>query len=211
MSMLALNGVPVIAGYIMIPDEGPWTANLTISTESIGKAAVLESEGGLRMQGSIVSSGDFSGRTKTKIVGGAGNLSMPLPAKHYSQVSAVEPIGDIVRGANEQWSGSAPGTLSHWTRLEGPAGAQLSALAKELDVVWYVDIVGVIHFASLDYPEAVRVPSYEVLSDDKASRVMTLGVDHFWLLPRVTLADRKVRAVVHELDGSGGRTKVFYS
>lgn len=170
MAVLTCAGSPAITGEIEIPAGGPWHALLRLDRDAALSGAVeLRWEGATASWWGMVARGGVlveGGPVEVLVVGGAGRLGRVLPGASYRQATVRVVLGQLLADAGEVLSSSTPAallsrTLPRWSRAEGPAAAQLDALARVLGVGWRVLPSGQVWLGPA--PSAVVLPADAVL------------------------------------------------
>ena len=149
----SVAGFQIVAGQLMIPLSGPWTADVHLATDSAvtGKVAVVV--GNLTLQGFVYRSQAYGGQTRARLVGGAGGWRTTIPEQGYGSGSGVRlshvaqdaatACGETVSVPNDVSLGPA------YARIEGPASDVLwSLVAQGFAASWYVDPDGVTQLAA---------------------------------------------------------------
>lgn len=148
MAVLTCADAPVIRGDLEVPDGGAWHASLRLDRDTAPAGAVeLRWEGlAAPWRGTVTPRAGVlveGGPVELLVVGGAGGLGRILPGASYRQATVRVVLGQLLVEAGEQLASATPAallarTLPRWTRQQGPAGAQLDALARALGVGWRV-------------------------------------------------------------------------
>lgn len=170
MAVLACAGAAVVSGELEIPDGGPWHALLRLDRDTAPSGAVeLAWEGAAApWRGTVARAGALveGGPVELLVVGGAGRLGRMLPGASYRQATVRVVLGQLLADAGEVLASSTPAallarTLPRWSRVEGPAGAQLDALTRALGVGWRVLPSGQVWLGPA--PAALVLPSDAVV------------------------------------------------
>jgi hypothetical protein len=85
----SVNGLPIVAGTLLIPAVGAWTADLHLAggTAVTGVATVVI--GNLTLSGTIFRSSVYGGQTRARIVAGAGGWRTSIPSQGYGSSAGV--------------------------------------------------------------------------------------------------------------------------
>jgi hypothetical protein len=146
MTLLAVAGLPVTRGRVVVPREGAWHADLWLDANAApsGPVALSWGDEAATWQAFVVPgrAGVFTegGPAAVRVVGGAGGLGTELSGQSYRQTSARIILGAILGAAGERLSPTSPAAtldaiLARWSRAAGRAGAQIDALAAALGAV----------------------------------------------------------------------------
>src|SRR5262252_7782755 len=76
-------GLQIVAGSLLIPLVGAWTADLTLATEQQVLGPVEVVIGNLTLQGTVYRSEAYGGQVRARVVGGAGGWRTPAPPQGY--------------------------------------------------------------------------------------------------------------------------------
>lgn len=214
MSYPTLNGEPVDRVRISMPRVGAWHAEVrtTSDTEIVSDAssATLVIDG-VTFVGTLVRGGVWGSRWTGKIVGGAGGLSLSLPAKFYSSGPSIKTIvADILREAGETLSSSADSTITatilpKWQRIAGPASRALTAICDSAGASWRVLGDGTIWIGVDTFPTATV--THTLLDEDWIAGITDIKPDAPDLTPGVTFEGHRLSYVVHLIEGGKIRTE----
>jgi hypothetical protein len=84
MSVFAsVAGYPVVAGKLLIPAVGIWTADLHLSAIGTVSGAVSVAIGNLTLAGFVYRQDSYGGQTRVRLVGGAGGWRTLVPSQGY--------------------------------------------------------------------------------------------------------------------------------
>jgi len=145
MSLVAVNDSTVTSCAVQIPAWGIWWADVELDEPTVLAGSVTLSLPGLSLVGTIMSGGEWQGRARYRIAGGAGQWGKTLIPLAYSNDMGI-PIAAIIADAAESCgetfdpTGVAGTVGPAWVRAAGPAARTLELLAPR---AWYVDIDGV--------------------------------------------------------------------
>ncbi|HUB09466.1 MAG TPA: hypothetical protein VMB50_20850 [Myxococcales bacterium] len=220
MSYLTVAGVDGLRARIGIPRVGVWHADVALDTDDPSAiqddqaVELILDNGRLTLQGAVRRASVAYGTTLARLVGGAGGLPQPVPAKAFAQVSLQAVLQDTLQAIGEQLSGSAdPNTLalflSSWTREGTAAYRAVAALAAEAGVPWRLLQDGSLWLGPETWPSS-SVKHYEVLSWDPADSRAEMSSDDPGLWPGTTWEGGQVSYVEHRIDPDKLRTKVWF-
>ena len=211
MSTGTLNGLTCMSAAVHLPSWGAWWADCELDQESSLSGSVSLVLADLTLSGAVVSGGSWLGRSRYRIVGGAGGWGKSLPPKGYTNEAGVKYSTVLIDAATEcgETIESPPsGRIGPaFERLSGPASAVLHILCPQ---AWYVGEDGVTRFGlragstvSTSIPRGrvdVAAGSIELLSDSIAT-----------LLPGAICDGMTAVDVVHRLDSKKLRTTLYGS
>jgi hypothetical protein len=219
--LASANNLPVLAATLTMPRIGLWSADLVVDTEDPTKlAGAIDLElGDVHFKGTVYRSAPFQGRTELRMVGGAGKLNTPLPARFYRETPVSVPLGDILAACGETLStASEAATLTRgldtWTRTgpgagsSGTGGNGIQQLATSLGFAWRSLGDGTIWVGYETWPELKATG--EALDEFPAEGRAVYAMDLAILRPGVTFRGRRISGVVHRLTGSSFRTEVLF-
>ncbi len=203
------NGFTVLKMRLRAPIRGAWWARLDATVEAPITGAVAISDGTNTWRGTVTRSGVVLGVCSALIVGGAGKLGLPVPAKSYVGVPARLVVQDLLAAAGEQADSVSltrsplRTVLEHWTRAGDPstAGQELTSLLEHVGATWRVLPSGAVWMGAATFTTAKPAGLVERDRDPSAGRVFTT-LDLLDLLPASTVGDENVGDVEYELDGS---------
>lgn len=143
MTRVSINGITATAASLQIPARGRWWLDVELDGDHALAGSVTTNFADLVLVGSVQSGGSFQGRSRFRIVAGAGGWGRELPAKFYTNDAGVKLstiLQDAANEVGEQIANLPGGTVGKsFTRLEAPASWAL----QELLASWYVDETGV--------------------------------------------------------------------
>lgn len=211
MSLVELGGIPVVAGTVTRPRTGCWVADL--ETERPPPPGVVRTKltgPSLELSGSVVRRGVFGGRSRVRIVGGAGRLPTVLPARAFRSMPVSLLLEDITVAAGERAAAldDALGgrSLLAWVRAAMPAGQAVASLAELFEVGWRVLDDGTI-WVGEDNWRASAVDGV-VLHTDPIRRSVFVAPSSMGVAPGTTWQGFRVEAVTHTIEATGFRTEI---
>ena len=146
----SVNGIQIVAGSLVIPLVGAWTADLHLATaqQVTGQATVVI--GNLTLVGNVFRSDPYGGQTRVRIVGGAGGWRKPISAQGYGTgggvklstvlQDAAKACGETVSVASDTTIGNAYVRVAFDTSVAGDILWQM--VAQGFIPAWYVDPAG---------------------------------------------------------------------
>lgn len=209
MADVLLAGIPVLAGDLILPRWGNWTAHLQLQ-DAPPTGRVTLTWLGTELQGYVLHGGEHEGRCAALVVGGAGGLGGEIAAAGYDATVRVQDL--LQRIAADAGEEIAPLTLTAsvpaWARMRGTAGAALDELARVSGLVWRVQLDGKIWMGAETWPAATLEG---VLQDlDPALPCAALAPDALSVLPGQTLEGRRVGTVVYTVDPGAHRARAWF-
>ncbi len=184
MASATLAGAACSAVTLTIPGVGLWycEADLTEAVELSGAVTLQLLD--TVWTGTVIAGAAVDGRSRYRVVAGAGRWGAELPPRAYANDAGLETsklIADAASEAGEPAPLGAPTTRlgPHYDRPRGPASFALNALAPR---AWYAGADGVVRFGARPLLNASGLP---VVERNPAGRAVTLAaVDSFaGLLP----------------------------
>jgi hypothetical protein len=103
----SVNGLQIVAGTLMVPLVGAWTADLQLATTTPVSGAVQVVIGNLTLQGFVYRSDPYGGQIRARLVGGYGGWRTQIPSQGYGSSSGVKlstVLNDAARACGEQIS-----------------------------------------------------------------------------------------------------------
>jgi hypothetical protein len=201
----------LLAAVLTQPRVGAFHADLELDAEAPLTGAVVLDLEGIEFRGTVVRSGVHGGRTRARVVGGAGGLSRVLPAKNYAGNVRLEVVlRDILRETGETLSPRAETAilsrqLGKWHRQEGPASHALVALLDAARAIWRVERDGTVWVGAPAWPDATL--EHVLLDEDWAAGVITIAPERPELEPGTTFRGQRIEQVVHTLEPNALRTE----
>lgn len=157
MAYLELNGVSVAEGYLEVPAEGRWHAEVRMVADPGRGEALLRFEDGTAYRGVIRTVTPDKGLWRVAVVGGRGGLSRSLPPRYYQGIPLATVLRDLLNEAGEQAEVKAPEIMLRWVRPATTAQQALrQALAGFPGLSWWVRPDGVVEVGPVqerNYPE----------------------------------------------------------
>jgi len=141
-----LAGHRAVRAHVALPAWGAWYADVELDAEATLSGAVALKIAGLTLSGTVISGGPANGRSRYRIVAGAGGWGTTLPPKAYANdagVKASAVLVDAATACGEQFDATTLPTTRlgpHWARHEGPACRALEQIAPS---GWYIGEDGV--------------------------------------------------------------------
>lgn len=231
MSLLTVNGFPIIKGSIRLPRVGVWSADVHVDTQTAvsGPVTVTTDDGSFSLKGVAYRSGIFQSTLSMRIIGGAGGLSpapggvdAPLPPKHYQGCVLKLVLSDILTACGETLSTTADTTilnlfLKNWVRLAGPGKLAVSRLLDSIATSWRILGDGTFWVGTDTYPAAPNT-QFDVLERNFGEGRILIGTARPFLFPGTTLtitisgtqSIQNVSNVVHEIYQDRIRTEVWF-
>ncbi len=144
----SVNNLQIVAGQLLIPLTGMWTADLWLASSQQVTGAITVVIGNLTLTGFVYRSEVYGGQTRIRAVAGYGGWRTPIPAQGYNTNSGVKlstimndaatACGEMVNVPNDTTVGN------FYTRL----GAIASDILWQMIILgtipsWYIDTTGV--------------------------------------------------------------------
>lgn len=175
MTAFALNNYACVAGRLEIPGVGLWYASVELSDEVALEGAVTLTVLDTTWQGFVIAGAALDGRSRYRIVAGAGGWGNDLPARAYAndaglQISQL--VADVASEAGEPAPTGAPTTRlgPHFVRPAAPASFALNLLSPR---AWYAQPSGVVAFGARSDAPASKAP---VVARNAAARMVELAL-----------------------------------
>ncbi|MFC5846743.1 hypothetical protein [Deinococcus petrolearius] len=159
MPLISVSGLPAgPPSTITHPLTGrPW-ADVTLALPSApwaaGQQVEVELEGGATYRMTVERIGPRGGFVSARLIGGTGGLGQTITAKYYRDIPAATVLREVLEECGEA-AGTLdlPGTLSAWTRPEGPAHEAIRALMMRYPAyAWRMDPGGQVHAGVPKWP-----------------------------------------------------------
>jgi hypothetical protein len=213
-SLISLQGDPVLSGTVTRPLTGAWTATLEVETAVEPLGAMTLDLAGTSLVGTIVRASVFRERVECVLVGGAGGLADVLPAKFYRGVTLRTILVDTLLSAGERFAAtsdtSVTGTaVPAWIRPLGTTSQALNALvAKVPGSTWRVLADGSVWVGITAW--ATKSLEYVPIDENGVDQRTTIATEDLSLDAGVTLDGRRVNYVRHSISSSSVRTEVWH-
>lgn len=210
-------GNRILETVVRMPRTREWTGNVTIDQLELEAepptGAFFFVIDGLEFRCSIIpgrSGRSQGGRTRLRVVGGAGGLAHDLEVRNYSGglTTGKTIIDDILRDAGETLSAESDSTflakrVEAWQRVEGPGRLALDRITDKLGCSWRILRDGTVWIGVDTWPEVE--PDGVVLDDDWGDGSIEIAPDTATMVPGIVVRGQRVEEVIHRL-GSTGRT-----
>lgn len=180
---ISLNGHALLSGRLDIPGVGLWYASIDLADEVELSGSVTLTVLDTTWQGFVIAGAPVDGRSRYRIVAGAGGWGRTLPSRAYANdagITIARILADAAQEAGEpEPSGQAniatgpipTQTLGpHFVRPAQPAAFVLNQLAPR---AWYARSDGVVELARRP---AGAFPQAPVVERNPASRVIELAL-----------------------------------
>lgn len=215
MAAFLANNISVLTATLYLPIRGVWHCDLMLDTDEGLTGSVTLTDGTVSYVGTVFRSGASRGSTSARIFGGSGGFgpeAADLPAKSYGAVPFRTVIGEILTDAGEALSSDSTDSrlanyVPHWSRLEGPVAQQLGLVVDHLGLTYRVNPDGTVFIGVDTYPTVSVV--HEVIDANFIRGTLNIAPESFDLLPVVTLDNRKIDRVTHQLGEGARRTEAF--
>lgn len=210
MTAFALNGHACTAGVLTIPGVGLWYAALDVAGEVALEGAVTLAVLDTTWSGFVIAGGVVDGRSRYRVVAGAGGWGADLPPRAYANdagLTIARIVADAASEAGEPAPVNAPATTlgPHFTRPALPASFVLNMLAPR---AWYAQADGVVAFGTRPSLPASSLP---VVARNPAARSVTVALTDAagGLLPGTTTEYGTAADVEIELGADGLRARLY--
>ena len=145
------NGLQIVAGSLVIPKVGAWTADVHLATQQQVSGSVAVVIGNLTLAGTVYRSDVYGGQVRARLVGGAGGWRTAIPSQGYGSAAGVglaTILGDAASACGESVNVTDNVTVGNgYARVAFPtsvAGDVLWQMVSQgLIPAWYVDPSGV--------------------------------------------------------------------
>lgn len=215
MAYITINGLTVESAWVHLPRVGVWRAELVLAEEGFRSSAVAISvaDGALQMHGTVRVGGDFEGKTRVEVVGGAGGLHTLVRPRGYQNTPLRIPLTQALQDAGERLSPAADAAmlginLRHWMTRKEPASSVVEALVAQAGAAWRVlpdgyTWVGVETWPAVTFGFELLRPN--ALNDTVCGTFTTPN-----LLPGTRWGGRKVSSVTYRIDGKRQEAEVAF-
>jgi hypothetical protein len=214
---LALNGQPVLGGWMSMPRVGVWTAELRLPdavTLAPGAAVTLTPEAGAALKGTALGAGVFADVTRVRVVGGSGGLQKCPAPLTYRDLSLGALLTDTLGPVGERLAPSSDAavtgtTVKVYSRIRQPAAATLSFWAGELGFAWRVLPDGTVWVGADTYPAAPKAFAFVTMGREPDAHADVIAPESIEYLAGLSIAGRKVSHVTYQV-GASLRAEVLY-
>ncbi len=215
-----LDNLVVLRADVRLPRGGVWTATLTLDGDTVptGRVTLTTNEGAVSFAGTVVprfSGVSATGRVEVFMVGGAGGLARPLPARSYRNTTARQVVEQLASESGEALSSASDAALlatqlPHWSRFRAPASQSLDALAAALGATWRIDRAGqLVVLPTSTATTATTTGQY--LGDDPTAGAALYALDLLDLEPGQAINGRVATAVHHRITSDAIRSRVTFA
>jgi hypothetical protein len=172
---LALNGHAATGGVLTIPGVGLWYATVDLADEVELAGAVTMTVLDQTFSGTVIAGGPVDGRSRYRLVAGAGGWGRDLPARAYANdagLAIARLVADAASEAGEPAPASPPTTMlgPHFVRPALTASFVLNLLAPR---AWYARPDGVVAFGARP---ALAAPAFPTVMRNSAGRMVELAL-----------------------------------
>ncbi|HMA93475.1 MAG TPA: hypothetical protein VKP30_12360 [Polyangiaceae bacterium] len=210
---VTVGGRDALSAELRLSRIGAWHCYAEVDGESPLSGAVVVAVEGVEFSGFVRLSQSLGGKAQAWIVGGNGQLSKSLDARHYTDTNALTVATDICREAGETLaSGVSIGEfrLPHWERIKGQASHCLLALCDRTGLAWRVKADGSIWIGQEAW--STVAPKVEVEHEEWTTGTVQVFAEEFSenakLLPGTTWDGHQLEEVVHFISPGAIRTVV---
>ncbi len=214
------RGVALINAEVSMAVEGPWKAIVEIDELEEGEepptGPFIFDLDGVEFVGTVDPdrSGAWGGRTKVRVVGGAGGLYTKIKVRNYAggltKVKTV--LDDILRDSGEALSTESSTSildqrLDGWERTDGTAAEALSVLCKKVGASWRVLRDGKIWIGKDEWPDIE--PAGTVMDPDPGSGIIVVRPEFATLVPGVRIRGQQARQILYRVGRKGLQAEVY--
>jgi hypothetical protein len=226
MSLITANGVAIVAGRIMMPLVGVWTADLVLDQPSgsgfDGGTQVTISSTAFSLVGTVDAerTGDYLDTVHVRLLGGAGGMAKAASPRSYVQPGAF--VRDVLNGLmsdsgetlSTRSDPSFTGTnLAAWSVFaDGPVSQAIVVLLEFVAPMlhWRFLSDGSLWFGSETWPSGPGAMPIQILERNPAQNAYELGTESPWIMPGMALENiGNVSRVEHRITGNKVRSRVW--
>jgi len=206
--------VPVLSATITWAQRGPWVADLILDATSAPEGGVIIEEGALRLRGTVSISGEFAGRARARVVGGAGGIGTKVQARQYRDAPLSLVLGDIGSETGETIRPATPELgavqLELWARPAAAPSRVLDDLCRILGEAysWRTTDSGAVEIGPEAWPTA-EPSRARVLEEDLGHDVLVVDDELLELRPGTVWEGKRLSAVQVQWGAQQTRTKVW--
>lgn len=183
------NGARVIAGEIIEPKQGPWTARLEVDDEDgavfAGNTCLITIDA-ISFVGTVVNGSVESGRYIARVIGGTNGLRSVLDARSYYQANLGLILTDTLTSAGEApdpTSDVLTRVVPRWVRPRGETRQGVKQIADYLNGFWRVTREGLVLVRSSEIWVPIPIPDAIEISRDPSKHTVTIATDTPLLRP----------------------------
>jgi hypothetical protein len=221
MSLVTLQGLPVLGLRLTRPVMGAWAATVEAdyqNSEELFEGVLELKDSKITYRGTSLSAGIVGGVARLDLVGGTGGTIKNAPVQHFHDVTVRTLVDALLRGVGETLDSTSTRAvlqqrLRAWSFVDERASIALSTLADRLGCTWRVLPNGNVWFGLDTFPavdEDLAKTLLELDRDDAAGNVL-LAPESLELGPGVTLAGRHVGRVEHTFDRKESLRTTFWT
>lgn len=220
MSLLLLNGVPVLSATVIRPYRGAWLVDLELegNTAPTGAArlTVVGNKGEVRLElvGTLVRSGVHHQHVTARVVAGAAAMAKDVAANEWKDVTARVVIAAAVAAVGERLAesidqGVAKHVLKVWEVTRAPAARVVETVLERVPgAIWRMTASGAVWFGVNEWPELKL--EHELIELNHVDRRMVIVSDDPTLSAGVTLDGRRIVHVEHTYSTGRARTVAWF-
>lgn len=225
MALVTANNVGVIAGTIVRPLVGVWTADLMLDQTgdtptgfTSGTQVKIEADGGYSIVGVVDPNrgGSFLDSVHVRIIGGAGGLSKLATPRAYGQGATVrDVINGLMTDSGETLSSTTDAGLlstgiNGWSVMAHTVGWNLRALLKVMapSMSWRIIADGTLWIGAETWPNASG--TFDAIDQDPADGSYVLGVEAPFVAPGTAISGLgNINRCIDVIEGGRLRTHVY--
>jgi hypothetical protein len=175
-------GQPIVAGSLMIPLIGAWTADLHLATDTPVSGAVQIVIGNLTLNGFVYRAEPYAGQVRVRVVAGFGGWRTMVTDQGYGSSSGVKlshVLGDVANACGEQINLPTDATIGNaYTRADAPASDVLwQMVAQGFIPAWYIAPSGVTQAAA--WPVTTVGTSFTVIDQKPDEGLVVIATEDY--------------------------------
>lgn len=212
----SVNGLQIVAGSLVIPSSGVWTADLHLASATAVSGAVSVVIGNLTLTGFAYRAETYGGQTRVRLIGGYGGWRNPIPAQGYGSSSGVQMstiLQDAAMAAGEKVNvNTDTGVGNGYARFGFASSVASDVLWQMVELgfmpAWYVDPEGITQTGP--WPSTTIATPFTVTDQKPDEGLIVVATEDYasWLpgctFTNTILSGSYTSAGVHYVWGSGG-------
>lgn len=229
MSLITLNGYPIMSAEIRIPRVGVCNGDIVVDTidEISGPVTIKTDDGRFSLSGTAFRAGQFTDHMRVRFVAGAGGLNNKIAPKAFDGYTVRSILSDILAKCGETLSTTTDSNLlglfiQKWVRLGSTGKEAINAILTDVGADgWRILPDGTFYATSAESWPSISDDQFDLIHWNRSEGWADIGSEQPFILPgqKISLEDvstnditssQKISYVIHRISPSKIRSQLFF-